>query len=155
MLFGEIYQSHDEPAFWPGGLKEALSARLALEGFDFEIERHDGGLEVAVRSCPWHQIMIKSGRAALSEKVSDVICRVENGTWAREFSEGEGEEIGFEGQRRLCRGDGMCRLRFFERDAEKQPSAGSRMVVDEYEQSRSLERRNRLTEKLISDYDTC
>jgi hypothetical protein len=93
------------------GLEQALPARLALEGFDFKIERQEGGLQVAVRSCPWHQIMIKSGRAALSERVSDVICRVENEAWAREFSE-PGREIGFERVARLCRGDGVCRLRF-------------------------------------------
>lgn len=94
-----------------GGLEQALSARLALEGFDFEIKRQDGGLEVEVKSCPWHQIMIKSGRAALSERVSDVICRVENETWAREFSE-SGGEISFERKARLCRDDGVCRLWF-------------------------------------------
>jgi|WetSurMetagenome_2_1015567.scaffolds.fasta_scaffold339395_2 hypothetical protein len=107
MLYGEIHQGHDESAFGPGGLEEALSARLALEGFDFEIERQEGGLQVAVRSCPWHQIMIKSGRAALSERVSDVICRVENETWAQEFS-GPEEEIGFERERRGCAGGMRC-----------------------------------------------
>jgi hypothetical protein len=92
MLFGEIHQGHDEPAFGPGGLEEALFARLALDGFNFEIERQEGGMEVAVRSCPWHQIMIKSGHAAMLERMSDVICRVENEAWAREFSEpGEGD----------------------------------------------------------------
>jgi hypothetical protein len=95
-----------------GRLEQALSERLALEGFDFEIERLDWGLEVAVRSCPWHQIMIRSGRGSLSERVSDVICRVENEAWAREFSEGGGEEIGFEREASLCREEGMCRLRF-------------------------------------------
>ncbi len=93
------------------GLEQALSARLALEGFDFEIKRQDGAVEVAVRSCPWHQIMIRSGREGLSERVSDVICRVENETWAQEFSE-PGAEIGFERERRLCRGEGRCRLWF-------------------------------------------
>jgi hypothetical protein len=96
------------------GLEEALSARLALEGFEFEIERQDGGIEVLVKVCPWHQIMIRSGRAALSERVSEVICRVENETWAREFSE-PGGEMGFERQARLCREDGVCRLRFVSR----------------------------------------
>jgi hypothetical protein len=104
------------------GLEQALFARLALEGFEFEIERQDGGQEVAVRSCPWHQIMIKSGRAALSERVSDVICRVENEAWAREFSE-PGAEIGFERERRLCRGDGVCRLWF----RKKKPAGGNQV----------------------------
>ena len=94
------------------GLEQALSARLALEGFEFDIERQEGTVEVAVRACPWHQIMIKSGRGAFSEKVSDVICRVENEAWAREYSETEGQKIGFERAKRLCRGDGVCRLCF-------------------------------------------
>ena len=93
------------------GLEQALSARLALEGFEFDIKQQEGAVEVAVNACPWHQIMIKSGRAALSERVSEVICRVENETWAGEFSE-PGEEIGFEREARLCRGDGVCRLCF-------------------------------------------
>ncbi len=97
------------------GLEQALSARLALEGFEFDITRQDGAVEVAVRSCPWHQIMIKSGRGDLSERVSEVICRVENETWASEFSEKDGEKIDFERQARLCRGDGVCRLRFLSR----------------------------------------
>ena len=99
------------------GLEQALSARLALEGFEFDIMRQEGAVEVAVRACPWHQIMIKSGRAALSERVSEVICRVENETWAREYSEQDGEKIDFERRARLCRGDDVCRLRFVSRSA--------------------------------------
>jgi hypothetical protein len=93
------------------GLEAALSARLALEGFDFEMQRLEEGLEVMVRRCPWHQIMINSGRGSLSERVSDVICRVENTTWASEFSEAGGD-IGFEREARLCRGEEWCRLLF-------------------------------------------
>ena len=74
--------------------------------------RQDEAVEGAVRGCPWHQIMIKSWRAALSERVSEVIRRVENETWAGEFSEKDGEKIDFERGERLCRGDGVCRLRF-------------------------------------------
>ena len=98
------------------GLEQALSARLALEGFEFDIKRQEGAVEVAVYACPWHQIMINSGRGALSERVSEVICRVENETWASEFSEKDGEKIDFERQARECRGDGFCRLRFVNRN---------------------------------------
>ena len=94
------------------GLEQVLLARLALEGFDFEITRPDGALEVEVRGCPWHRIMVKSGRGNVSERVSEVICRVENSVWASEFSEKDGEKIGFERETRLCRGDVVCRLRF-------------------------------------------
>lgn len=93
-------------------LQAALSERLAMEGFEFEMRQTDDGLEVTVCRCPWHQIMIKSGREHLSEQVSDVICRVENGTWADEFSGGDGGEIGFVREARLCRGGERCRLLF-------------------------------------------
>ena len=106
------------------GLEQALSARLALEGFEFIMEPREDGLAVIVKRCPWHDIMIKSGRGALSERVSDIICRVENSVWASEFceekgtpgevevGEGEGQEIGFLREERICRGEERCVLRF-------------------------------------------
>ena len=105
------------------GLRLALSARLALEGFDYEMERREDGFAVIVKRCPWHDLMIKSGRGTLSERVSDLICRVENSVWASEFraAEGEGEarggegqEIRFEREERICRGERRCVLRFCE-----------------------------------------
>lgn len=107
-------------------LQMALSVRLAMEGYEFKMEKKDDALEVIIRKCPWHQIMVRSGRGSLSEQVSDVICRVENGTWAREFSPGnrgdgkssgdgeggDGEGIVFEREARLCRGEEKCRLWF-------------------------------------------
>ena len=44
------------------GLEQALSARLALEGFDYEMETREDGFAVIVKRCPWHDLMIKSGR---------------------------------------------------------------------------------------------
>jgi len=101
-------------------LKEALAARLALEGFDFEMEPQENGFAVIVKRCPWHDIMVKSGRGQLSEKVSEHICMIENSVWASEFSgAGEkdeaadkGQEIGFEREERICRGERRCVLRF-------------------------------------------
>ena len=100
------------------GLQQALSARLALEGFDYEMETRKDGFAVIVKRCPWHDLMIKSGRGKLSERVSDLICRVENSVWASEFAgpgegeAGEGREIRFEREERSCRGEGRCVLRF-------------------------------------------
>lgn len=106
------------------GLEQALSARLALEGFEFEMVPQEDGLAVIVKRCPWHDMMIKSGRGALSERVSDIICLVENSVWASEFCEeksmpdeekvreGEGQKIGFEREERICRGEKRCVLRF-------------------------------------------
>ena len=47
------------------GLEQALSARLALEGFEYEIEPRSEGFAVIVKRCPWHDLMIKSGRGEL------------------------------------------------------------------------------------------
>ena len=95
------------------GLEQALCARLALEGFEYEMEPRSEGFAVIVKRCPWHDLMIKSGRGNLSEKVSDLICRVENSVWASEFAEpGEGREIGFEREERVCQGAQRCVLRF-------------------------------------------
>ncbi|MCX6673750.1 MAG: DUF6125 family protein [Methanothrix sp.] len=96
------------------GLEEALSARLDLEGFEYEMEPQGEGFAVIVKRCPWHDLMIKSGRGDLSERVSDLICRVENSVWASEFQRAEGDcrEIRFEREERICRGEGRCVLRF-------------------------------------------
>ncbi|HNZ05612.1 MAG TPA: DUF6125 family protein [Methanothrix soehngenii] len=98
------------------GLKEAIAARLVLEEFDYELKEEEDGFAVEIRRCPWHDIMVRSGRESLSEKVSEVICQAENSVWAQEFSckgvEGEGMEIRFERQERLCQGSNRCRLWF-------------------------------------------
>lgn len=96
------------------GLQEAIVTRLALEEFDYELKREDGGFMVEIRRCPWYDIMVQSGREELSEKVSEVICRVENSVWAQEFSEKDcqSSEIRFERQERICQGSGRCRLWF-------------------------------------------
>ncbi len=98
------------------GLKEAISARLALEEFDYDLKSDKGGFAVEIRRCPWHDIMVRSGREELSQKVSEVICQAENQVWAQEFSpkgaEGEGKEIKFERKERICQGSGRCRLWF-------------------------------------------
>lgn len=95
-------------------LDQALSARLAMEGFEFQIEPEKDSLAVTISRCPWHDIMIKSGRGALSEQVSEVICRVENSVWASEFSgeKDDGWQIEFSRERRICQGEERCILRF-------------------------------------------
>ncbi|HPT19612.1 MAG TPA: DUF6125 family protein [Methanothrix sp.] len=98
-------------------LNKALAVRLELEGFSFEIEDRKDGFAVIVSRCPWHEIMVRSGRESLSDKVSDLICRVENSTWAGEFDadaeKGTERGIKFEREQRICRNEGRCVLRFW------------------------------------------
>jgi hypothetical protein len=89
------------------GLYEGISTRLALEGFEFQAENYDEGFRIIVEKCPWHDVMIKSGREHLSEKVNSLICSTENSVWASEFG-----DIIFEPEAQICKGSTGCILRF-------------------------------------------
>jgi len=89
------------------GLEEAIAARLTLEGFLFETAKAEDGFVVVISRCPWHDLMVKSGRDHLSERVSEIICRVENSVWASEFGGAR-----FEREERICQGAERCLMRF-------------------------------------------
>lgn len=89
-------------------LLPGLAARLALEGFEFEAQMEERGFRIAISRCPWHDLMIKSGREHLSERVGSVICPTENAVWAAEFG-----GMNFELESQICRGSATCSLRFF------------------------------------------
>jgi hypothetical protein len=93
-------------------LQVAIAARLDLEGFGFELKRHDDRFLVIIHRCPWHDLMIKSGREKISKRVSDLICWVENSMWAKEFANDGAENIRFEQEDRICQGAKRCRLKF-------------------------------------------
>ncbi len=90
------------------GLEEAIATRLALEGFLFETTKAEDGFMVAISRCPWHDLMAKSGREHLSERVSDLICMVENSVWASEVGGAR-----FEREEMICQGSERCLLRFY------------------------------------------
>ncbi len=89
------------------GLCHAIETRLALEGFLFEVEKDANSLKVHVSRCPWHDMMVKSGREGLSERVGDLICNLENTVWASEFG-----DIAFQRDSQICKGDERCVLSF-------------------------------------------
>lgn len=96
-------------------LGKCLSQKLELDGFDFQIEKKKrngilASIEFQVSTCPWHDILIKSKREHLSDKIGGVICGIEYEVWASEF----GEDIQFSfGGKRICRGDTSCILKFY------------------------------------------
>ncbi|MCJ7521037.1 MAG: L-2-amino-thiazoline-4-carboxylic acid hydrolase [Dehalococcoidia bacterium] len=92
------------------GLLEAIETRLDIEGYKFEVKRAvDGtGFDVIISECPWHKIMIASGREHLSGKVGTLICNSEYSIWASEF----GDDIRFEMNEQICEGCDSCILRF-------------------------------------------
>lgn len=96
-------------------LCECFSKKLELDGFEFEVERsiseHDGNsyIKFIISKCPWHEIIVRSNRTHLSDRIGGVICKTEYGIWASEF----GREIEFKfGKKRLCRKDSCCILSF-------------------------------------------
>jgi hypothetical protein len=92
------------------GLRECLTAKLTLDGFAFETEQSDDArsLKITLSECPWHNIMIKSGREHLSGKVGTRICTTEYQVWASEF----GNDITFELGDQICEGFEGCTLLF-------------------------------------------
>jgi len=89
-------------------LRECFSAKLKLDGFKFKTEKTNSKLKIIISSCPWHNIMIKSNRTALSEKIGSRICTAEYSIWADEF----GENISFKFIDKICRGSSLCILTF-------------------------------------------
>ena len=91
-----------------------FSEKLKLDGFEFKIQKslEDGRvkrLEFQISACPWHDILIRSKREHLSDKIGGVICEIEYGIWASEF----GKDISFSfGKKRICKGNGCCILSF-------------------------------------------
>ena len=90
------------------GLLECLATKLNLEGFAFKAEKTGNGFKVIIAECPWHDLMVKSGREKLSGKVGTLICNTEYTAWAAEF----GKDIRFELGEQICEGHQYCVLRF-------------------------------------------
>ena len=92
------------------GLRQCLTTKLTLDGFTFEAEQSDNDrlLQITLSECPWHNIMIKSGRENLSGLVGTRICTTEYQVWAAEF----GDDIKFELKDQICTGLNNCILLF-------------------------------------------
>lgn len=89
-------------------LLESLRAKLNLEGYKFEVKQKPDGFQIHIAKCPWHNLMVKSGREKLSEKVGTAICNAEYAVWASEFD----ENMRFTLLRQKCEGSESCVLDF-------------------------------------------
>jgi hypothetical protein len=94
------------------GLFECVTTKLSLEGFVFEAEKAgDGsGFRILLSRCPWHEIMVRSGREELSGRIGRLICNTEYSVWASEF----GDNIRVELKAQICEGGELCILEFSE-----------------------------------------
>jgi len=93
-------------------LRECVTTRLTLDGFTFEVNEDPAGkgFRVNITGCPWHDLMVKSGREHLSGKVGSRICATEYQVLAAEFGPGISFELGDQ----ICEGAGSCSLTFTE-----------------------------------------
>lgn len=90
-------------------LARAFQLKLAAEGHDYEVEISGSEATIAVRACPWFEILKSSNRTHIAEVIADRICAHEYAGWAKEF--GPGIEVRFE--RRLCvDGGNACSIVF-------------------------------------------
>ena len=88
----------------PDSLLEALKIKLQLDGFKFNIEKNKFGFNIRINECPWHKIMIKSGRAKLSGIVGATICKNEYPIWISEF----GGKMQFKIKIQICKESKNC-----------------------------------------------
>jgi hypothetical protein len=93
-------------------LQECLAAKLRLEGFQYELERTEDGFRLVIRRCPWHDLMVKSGREALSGRVGDSICPTELKVWTSEF----GDDIEHRFGDMICQGSPSCEIEFVKKN---------------------------------------
>lgn len=91
-----------------GALGKCLEAKLELDNFHFRSCQNKNMLQINIVKCPWHNIMVKSGRENFSNRVGSVICSTEYSVWASEFGPG----LNFKLSQRICAGDAHCHLIF-------------------------------------------
>ena len=87
-----------------------FKAKLRLDGIQFKsrFNRKKTRWQLHVLECRWLELMRKSGRSAVSDRVGERICGTEYAVWAAEFS----PDIRFRMQDRLCAGKCECRFIF-------------------------------------------
>jgi hypothetical protein len=91
-------------------LFDCLTTKLALEGFTFKTEKIDNprGFRIIIEKCPWFELLVKSGRENLAEKLGNTICSTDCSAWASEF----GDNIKFELQSQICKDSKNCVMQF-------------------------------------------
>ena len=89
-------------------LLESLVTKLELEGFKYNVEKNANGFSIKITDCPWHNLMIKSGRENLAKLVGKKICSTEYQVWASEID----KTIKFKLKSQKCDKSDHCILDF-------------------------------------------
>ena len=114
ILKSKIHAKNDSESFI-----ECLKIKLKNDNFKFRLKKNKNHkstdanmtgdkIMVTIKYCPWHEIMIKSGRENLSEKIGSAICGTEYSIFSKEF----GDNFNFEMGSKICSGDKNCNLIF-------------------------------------------
>ena len=102
-------------------LRACLTTRLRWEEYSFEIASDDDGqgFTLTIRACPWHRLLVKSGREGLASQIGPRICGSEYPLWAAEF----GDDIRCELGPLICLGAGACVVRFRQEGGEDEDAS--------------------------------
>ncbi len=92
----------------PEELARCFALKLTAEGHTFTVDANAEGVRVHITRCPWMELLRKSDRQHLAQKISSVICSTEGATWCAEF--GGGYE--FEIPSGSCPASGPCEMVF-------------------------------------------
>jgi hypothetical protein len=88
---------------------KAIAVKFAAEEYDYEVKQlGDGHIQVAIRDCPWINILKKAKREHLAPQISEAICLLELQVWLKEF----GDDMIFNMECRKCCGDSICIMDF-------------------------------------------
>ncbi len=70
-------------------LESCFTEKLLIDGFVFQTEtdKQNHSFRVTITKCPWNDLLVKSGRENLAQKVGSHICNTEYSGWAHEFGE--------------------------------------------------------------------
>jgi hypothetical protein len=92
----------------PAALFEGVVTKLELDGFKFNAKKTENGFRITINDCPWHNLMIKSGREHLAEAVGETVCTTEYGVWVSELA----QDMKFELKSKKCKNKKHCVLEF-------------------------------------------
>lgn len=88
---------------------DGFRSKLELDGFRVRSVRQAGGeISIETENCPWFDLLKKSNRAHLAEKIGSRICGTEYPVWSEEYGVG----LALEFRERICRGGKSCVMRF-------------------------------------------
>ncbi len=100
------------------GLARALKAKLALDRYEFVFGVTTAGFNITLSKCPWHDLILRSGRGHIAEKIGGAICGVEFPAFAHEFD----CVCSCPPDQRLCRDGAKCQFSF---SAAREASPGN------------------------------